>query len=229
MMRKRREQQMADDRWVTFDCFGTLVDWRGGWRRALSPIAGARIDALIEAYHVAEGEVEVERPHRLYKEVLRTGLQRGAERLGIALTDTQADVLSREWGSMRCFDDVGPALGALRAAGWKLAMLTNCDVDLFARTLETFPQRPDLVVTAEEVGSYKPALGHFEHFERQTGVARANWIHAACSWIHDIVPARSLGLKRIWIDRDRSGHDPAAATRVLPNVVELPRTVAEIA
>lgn len=220
---------MAGDRWVTFDCFGTLVDWRSGWRRALSPIAGARTDELIEAYHVAEREVEEERPHRLYKDVLRTGLRRGAERLGIALGDDEAEVLARGWGTMPVFGDVGVALGALREAGWKLAMLTNCDRDLFARTLETFPLRPDLVVTAEEVGSYKPALGHFEHFERTTGVARADWIHAACSWVHDIAPARSLGLKRIWIDRDRTGHDPAAATRVLPNVVDLPRTVAEIA
>jgi 2-haloacid dehalogenase len=108
-------------------------------------------------------------------------------------------------------------------------MLTNCDNDLFARTLESFPVRPDLVVTAERVGSYKPALGHFLQFERETGVARDNWVHTACSWIHDIAPARELGLKRIWIDRDRTGHDPAAATRVLPDLTQLPKTVREIA
>jgi 2-haloacid dehalogenase len=220
---------MAGDRWVTFDCFGTLVDWRGGWKRALTPIAGARTDALIEAYHAAEREIEEERPHRLYKEVLRRGVERGAERLGIALRKGDGDALARNWGTMDFFPDVGPALGALREAGWKLAMLTNCDLDLFALTLGRFPVRPDLVVTAEEVGSYKPALGHFNHFERVSGVARDNWIHAACSWVHDIAPARSLGLKRIWIDRDRTGHDPKAATRVLPNVVDLPRTVAEVA
>jgi 2-haloacid dehalogenase len=228
-MRERQEWQMAGDRWVTFDCFGTLVDWRTGYRHALSPIVGTRTDELIAAYHHAEREIEEERPHRLYKEVLRTGLRRGAERIGIALGDEQANALVREWGAMPVFADVGVALGALRASGWKLAMLTNCDNDLFARTLETFPLRPDLVVTAETVGSYKPKLGHFEHFEQTTGVARADWIHAACSWVHDIVPARALGLKRIWIDRDKTGHDPAAATRVLPNVVDLPKTVAEIA
>jgi 2-haloacid dehalogenase len=216
---------MTTNRWVSFDCFGTLVDWRNGFRRALQPIAGERTDALIHAYHGFERALEAEKPHRLYKDVLTMGVKRGAAEIGLALPEGQADALVREWGGMRFFSDVEPALGALREAGWKLAMLTNCDNDLFARTLESFP----VVVTAERVGSYKPALGHFLHFERETGVARDNWIHAACSWIHDIAPARELGLKRIWIDRDRTGHDPTAATRVLPDLTNLPKTVREIA
>jgi 2-haloacid dehalogenase len=220
---------MTDDRWVTFDCFGTLVDWHSGYRRALSPIAGARTDELIGAYHELERSIEAERPHRLYKDVLTTGLELAAEKIGIALPAGQSDVLVRHWGEQPFHGDVAASLGALRQAGWKLAMLTNCDDDLFARTLTTFPLRPDLVVTAEMVGSYKPELGHFTRFERETGVERRNWIHAACSWFHDIIPAQRLGLKRVWVDRDKTGHDPAAATRVLPNLVDLPRTISELA
>ncbi|HTZ80140.1 MAG TPA: HAD family hydrolase [Stellaceae bacterium] len=219
---------MTDDRWISFDCFGTLADWHGGFRRLLSPIAGARTDELIGAYHEFERAIETERPHRLYKDVLATALAEGARKIGLALPRDQADVLVRQWGELAFFDDVAPALTALRRAGWKLAMLTNCDNDLFAQTLAKFPLPPDLVVTAEMVGSYKPTLGHFVRFEQESGVRRENWIHAACSWFHDIAPARQLGIKRVWVDRDRTGHDPAAATRVLPDLRELPRTVAEI-
>jgi 2-haloacid dehalogenase len=220
---------MANDRWVTFDCFGTLVDWLTGHRRALAPLAGSRTDELIRAYHAFERPLEAERPHRLYKDVLIAALERGAQQIGFRLPQGQSDVLVREWGGMPFYEDVGPALRTLRDAGWKLAMLTNCDNDLFARTLERFPLRPDLVVTAETVGSYKPALGHFTRFEQETGIERGNWIHAACSWFHDIEPARRCGVKRVWVDRDKTGDDPAAATRVIPNLVDLPRTVGEIA
>ena len=220
---------MADDRWVSFDCFGTLADWNGGFRRALAPLAGARTDELVAAYHEFERRIEIERPHRLYKDVLATALALAARKIGLALPVGQADVLVRNWGELDFFPDVKAALTALRQAGWKLAMLTNCDNDLFAETLAKFPLAPDRVVTAEMVGSYKPELGHFTRFEQETGVQRENWIHAACSWFHDIAPARQLGIRRIWIDRDRTGHDPAAATRVLPDLVGLPKTVAELA
>jgi 2-haloacid dehalogenase len=222
------EDAMAGDRWVTFDCFGTLVDWHGGYRRILSSIAGDRTDELIRAYHDFERMIEAERPHRLYKDVLTTGLARGAERIGLALPKEEADVIVRKWGELPFYGDVATALGALREAGWKLAMLTNCDNDLFAKTLAKFPLKPDLVVTAEMVRSYKPELGHFTRFQQEIGVERRHWIHAACSWFHDIAPARHLGVKRIWVDRDRTGHDPAAATRVLPDLALLPKTVAEL-
>jgi 2-haloacid dehalogenase len=223
------EDDMTNDRWVTFDCFGTLVDWHTGYRQALFPIAGARTDELMGAYHEFERAIEAERPHHLYKDVLTTALELGARKIGVQLPDGQSDVLVRQWGEQPFYGDVATALDALRAAGWKLAMLTNCDDDLFARTLDRFPLRPDLVVTAEMVGSYKPELGHFARFEQETGVERRNWIHAACSWFHDIAPARRFGVKRVWVDRDKTGDDPAAATRVLPNLVDLPKTVEELA
>ena len=220
---------MAKDRWVTFDCFGTFVDWHTGFRRILSPIAAPRTDELIRAHHEFERAFEAQRPHRLYKDVLVAALEQGARRVGLRLPMGQSDSLVREWGTLPFYEDVGPALAALRGSGWKLAMLTNCDNDLFAQTLKQFPLQPDHVVTAEMAGSYKPALGHFIRFERDTGVERTNWIHAACSWFHDIEPARRHGVKRVWVDRDRTGDDPAAATRVIPNLADLPSTIAEIA
>jgi 2-haloacid dehalogenase len=220
---------MTTDRWITFDCFGTLIDWHAGFRRILTPIAGGRTEELIGVYHGFERALEAERPHRLYREVLTTGLGRAARQLGLALPAAETDVLAREWGELPFHDDVPQALAQLRDGGFKIGILTNCDDDLFARTLERFPRpHPDLVVTAQLVGSYKPDLGHFRHFEATTKVARHNWVHAACSWFHDIEPARRLGIARVWVDRDRTGDDPAAASRVLPGLADLARVAATL-
>jgi 2-haloacid dehalogenase len=118
------------------------------------------------------------------------------------------------------FGDTEEALRRLRSDGWSLAVLTNCDDDLFARTAQRFEDPFDRVITAQMVRSYKPALGHFKTFRETIG--DAVWVHAACSWFHDIVPARTMGVPRVWIDRDRTGDEPAIATAVLPDLIELP-------
>ncbi len=100
----------------------------------------------------------------------------------------------------------------LRDHGFKLGILTNCDDDLFESTRAALGVDIDLVVTAEQVRSYKPALGHFERFEATTGVDRSDWVHAAVAWWHDMVPARELGLTRVWVDREHSGHDASIVT-----------------
>jgi 2-haloacid dehalogenase len=219
---------MAGERWVTFDCFGTLIDWRRGFRALLEPLAGAQAAALGSAYHEAQGRLEAAAPHRLYREVLTEGLAQGAQAIGLALA--APDALVRGWHTLPLYADVPPALAALRDAGWRIGVLTNCDDDLFARTLAAHPAlAPDMIVTAEQVGSYKPAFGHFRTFQARTGVARADWVHAANSWVHDIAPARDLGIARVWVDRDRTGHDPAAASLVVGDVAGLPAAVAALA
>ena len=217
------------ERWITFDCFGTLIDWHGGFRALLAPLAGEKTGVLMDAYHGYERAIEREKPHRLYRDVLTTGLARAAAEVGLALAPEEADVLARRWGELPLYPDVPQALAELRAGGFRIGILTNCDDDLFARTLERFPlPHPDLVITAQLVGSYKPDLGHFRRFEEVSGVARRDWVHAACSWFHDIEPARRIGCARVWVDRDRTGDDPAAATRVLPDVADLPAVAAEL-
>jgi 2-haloacid dehalogenase len=213
---------MAQDRWMTFDCFGTLIDWTSGFRTILKPLAGDRADALMAEYHRAERTLEAGTPHRRYREVLTLGMRQSAEAIGLDLAAADADSLVRRWGELPLYPDVPAAFAALRDAGWKIAMLTNCDDDLFAMTAARNPTlAPDLVVTAEQVGSYKPAFGHFARFEERTGVKRQDWVHAACSWHHDIEPARRYGIARVWVDRDRTGEDPAAATHVVPDVAGL--------
>ena len=215
-----------NSRWVTFDCFGTLVDWHSGFAGILRPLAGGRTSELISAYHRHERVLEQKRPHRLYADVLREGIARAARDIRLSLPAEELGALPDHWGTQPVFADVEPALAALRAAGWKLAVLTNCDRALFARTEKAFRQPFDLVVTAEEVKDYKPSLAHFRHFWRVSGVEQRDWIHAACSFYHDIVPAREMGIARIWVDRDLTGEDASAATLRIGNMSELPAAIA---
>jgi len=119
-------------------------------------------------------------------------------------------------------------LASLRSAGYQLAVLTNCDEDLFDRTERSFVQPFDLVVTAQAVGSYKPSLRHFQQFERTTGVRRSHWVHVACSWYHDIAPARELGIARVWLDRDATLDDASAASVRVTGATEVASAVARI-
>jgi 2-haloacid dehalogenase len=212
-------------RWVTFDCFGTLVDWHTGFAAVLRAIAGDRLPELLAAYHRHEREAEAERPHRLYRDVLATALRRAARQIALPLTDEQATALPRNWNAQPVFPDVESALAGLRQLGYRLGVLTNCDDDLFARTQHSFRQPFDLVVTAEQVQDYKPALTHFRRFFRVSGVELGNWVHVACSFFHDIGPARQMGVKRIWVDRDRTGDDPAAASVRLDDATGLVEAV----
>jgi len=102
-----------------------------------------------------------------------------------------------------------------------LAVLTNCDDDLFAQTQRNFRQPFDLVITAEQVGDYKPSLKHFRKFAEVTGATSRDWMHVACSWFHDIAPARSLGIPRVWLDRDKTGEDPGTATARMESAAEV--------
>jgi 2-haloacid dehalogenase len=215
-------------RWVTFDCFGTLVDWHSGFSAILRPIAGDRTAELLHAYHSFEPQIEAEQPHKLYKEVLATALLLAARKTGVSLSESQARSLPQAWSSLPVFFDVEAELAALRKAGYKLGVLTNCDEALFEQTKRCFRVPFDMVVTAECVRDYKPSLSHFRFFSRISGVDHADWVHVACSWFHDIAPAREFGIRRIWLDRDGTGEDPTTATLRLPSAQGLANAVAQI-
>lgn len=199
-------------RWVTFDCYGTLVDWQAGLTSVLSPLAGGRAAELVRAYHATERCVEQQRPHKPYKDVLVTALVRAARSAGLPLSEGEARALPQSWTAMRPFPDTEALLAELRARGYRLAVLTNCDDDLFEVTHRTFRHPFDLFLTAERVRAYKPAPWHFRAFELITGARRGEWVHVACSWYHDIAPARTLGVNRVWLDRERTGDDPGVAS-----------------
>jgi 2-haloacid dehalogenase len=216
-------------RWITFDCYGTLLDWQSGFVAILKTIAAERTGDLLEAYHRNEPKVEGERPFRSYKQVLEISLLRAASEVGIQLTQEQARSLPSQWFRLPVFGDVEEALSQLRSAGYKLGVLTNCDEDLFAQTQRSFKQPFDLVVTAERVRDYKPSLSHFRFFAQTSRVQLADWVHVGCSDFHDIAPAGQLGLKCIWLDRERrsQAHTTKASLRLL-TATELPAAVARL-
>jgi 2-haloacid dehalogenase len=218
---------MADDKWLTFDCYGTIADWNTGMRAALTPVAGVGASILLASYHHAELVLE-SGPWRPYREVLTEGLRIGARRAGMPLDSADQGALVRAWAEMPVFEDTGPALSALVADGWKLAILTNCDDDLFAMTARKLPVPFDVVVTAQQVRSYKPDLPHFRKFAEITGATPENWIHVANSWVHDMLPAARLGLRSIWVDRDLTGHPAKLADRRVTAMRRLPETVADV-
>jgi 2-haloacid dehalogenase len=213
------------DKWVTFDCFGTLMDWQTGFRKALASIAGDKTAALVDAYHSEEHKTQDAGPTRPYREILKLSLQRAADTMDLKLNDAEADILALTWAEMPIFPDTKASLDQLHADGWKVAVLTNCDNELFAKTEAVFPVKLDMVVTSQDVGSYKPSLGHFNEFAKRSGVDRDRWVHAAVSWYHDMKAAEVLGLKRVWVDRENTGQDPSICTAHIHDMASLPRTL----
>jgi 2-haloacid dehalogenase len=216
------------DKWLTFDCYGTIADWNSGMGAALERVAGQDAAGLLGSYHQAELELEAGPGWMPYREVLTAGLAWAAQREGLSLPAGASDSFVTAWPDMPVFEDAGPALTALREQGWRLAILTNCDDDLFAMTRERLPVPFDDWVTAQQVGRYKPDLAHFWAFADKTGVAKENWIHVANSWVHDMLPAARMGLRSVWVDRDLTGHPAKLADRRITSMRRLPETVADV-
>ena len=210
-------------RWLTFDCFGTLIDWRHGIRTTAEMLFPGQGDAFLDAFVGVENEVEGERPFRRYRDVLAETTRRVAARLSLELEPDDATALVSTIPHWQPFADVGPTLAGLRREGWNMALLTNCDRDLIALTQRRLPASFDAVVTAEDVSAYKPDHAHFERFRTSFGESAAAWIHVAQSYFHDITPAHELGIARIWVNRQGEKHDPSLADGVIRGLDELPQ------
>ena len=188
---------------VTFDCYGTLIDWEtsiGGWFQSKAAFAGitlSRGDALA-AYAEIEPAVEAEF-YRPYRQVLAETALRVGRRLGWRLTAREAASLVESLPDWRPFSDTNSALERLSVAGYRLGILSNVDDDLLANTMRHFRVHFDILVTAQQVRSYKPAFGHFQTARQRIG--GAPWLHAAQSHFHDVVPARALGIPVAWVNR----------------------------
>ena len=215
------------DRWLTFDCFGTLIDWRHGIRTTGELLFPGRGADFLDAYIALEAEVE-KGQFRRYRAILAETARRAAKELSLDLKLDDESALVSTIPHWPPFPDVGPALMTLRKDGWKLALLTNCDRDLIAQTQRRLPVPFDAVITAEDVSAYKPDHAHFLLFQSTFGAAPATWIHAAQSYFHDIRPAAAMGIPRIWVNRQGEKDDPSLADAVVSGLAELPEAVANL-
>jgi 2-haloacid dehalogenase len=190
------------ERWATFDCYGTLIDWNGGIGRELERLFGAEQAArLLHGYHEVEQELQRERPGASYREILTAALALLAEREGVHLDAGEHDALARSLPAWRPFSETRESLEDARARGWKLAILSNTDRDFIDASLAQIGVPFELAIVAGEIGSYKPAHRHWEVFEERTGVPRTAHVHVGASLYHDIAPATALGLRTVWINR----------------------------
>ena len=203
---------------LTFDCYGTLIDWEAGLLAALRPWAARhRIalgdEALLAAFGEAESRIQKEAPRTPYPEVLRASQRALAERLGVVQEPDAADRIALSVRDWPAFGDSPAALAYLKRH-YKLVIVSNVDRASFVHSNKKLGVEFDAIVTAQDVGSYKPAPAHFhEAFRRLAalGVPRAEILHVAQSLFHDHVPAKALAMTTVWINR-RAGREGWGAT-----------------
>lgn len=219
------EQRESDSTtWITFDCYGTLVDWREGFaetmrQMGLSPSAGGE-DRLFRAYLAAERVVEAG-PYRPYREVMAEALVQAARAEGLELSLSQAEQLPRSLPEWPLFPDVRDSLAHLRRQGFHLGILSNIDRDLLDRTLSHHGISVDFIVTAEDVRSYKPAPPHWARFLKGTGAVPSSVFHVSGSYGYDLEIAAALGFRTVYVAR--YGPPPAGprVDLVIPGLREL--------
>jgi 2-haloacid dehalogenase len=212
-------------RWATFDCYGTLVDWNRGIGDELQRLFGpeAREPALAR-YHELEPEIQRETPDAAYRDVLAETLAGVAASLGRELSGDERNALGRSLPTWPVFDEAPAALAEARRRGWRLVILSNTDREYIEASMERIGVPFERAIVASEIGSYKPAHGHWEEFVRATGADPARHVHVAASLFHDVAPSRELGIPCVWINRlNEAGGDGAAAE--LPDLSALPDTL----
>lgn len=193
--------------WLTFDCYGTLIQWDEGLLAAVSQILarhpGSNIDpaTLIRVYDKYEHELEGERPHKSFRTVAGEGLRLAMEELKLSYSPEDIEILTGSISRMPPFPEVVEALGALKAQGFKLCIISNTDDDIIAGNVAQLGGHVDRVITAQQAEAYKPTQQIFDHAHAALGLSRADVVHICASPHLDLAAARDLGFRCIWIDR----------------------------
>jgi 2-haloacid dehalogenase len=214
-MSKQSEMQKFEGFEVlSFDCYGTLIDWENGILNALRPLFSSREigcpdEEILESY--AEFEWELEQQEYIgYREVLRRVVEKFGERKGFEPKANELDCLADSLKEWNPFPDTIEALKTLNKR-FKLAIISNIDDDLLAHTVDRLKTRFDWLITSQQARVYKPSKRMFEFALEKLGISPTKILHVAQSMYHDIIPAKSMGLSTAWIDRRRGKKGPAAA------------------
>jgi len=207
---------------LTFDCYGTLIDWETGLTDAFAPVLrahGVEADGEDVLARYARHEAAAEAgPYLRYRDVLAAGIRGVAWELGFEPTDAEVATFSGSVADWPAFPDSAVALARLKAR-FRLGVITNCDDDLFAASNERLGVEFDWIVTAQQVGSYKPDEHNFQVAFERLGLPRDRVLHVAQSLFHDHAPAQRLGLRSVWIDRrhDRAGSGATPTASATPD------------
>ncbi len=208
---------------LSFDCYGTLIDWETGILAALKPILEGHHrqltdNAILELYGTLEAQIE-SGDYLPYRLVLQRVTQRLGARLSFPLYEGEATALADSLKNWPPFPDTVEALKRLKSR-FKLAIISNTDDDLFAETAKLLEVPFDHVITAQQVKSYKPSHRNFEHALQVIGVPKEKILHCAQSVFHDVVPAKKLGIANVWVNR-RAGKQGGGATKVATETPDL--------
>ena len=200
---------------LTFDCYGTLIDWEGGMRAALARVIKKRglfLDPFEVHQKYAELEPDIQETRGgNYVDVMRMGVRETFEHYGVDVTDQEASVFGDTLASWPKFPDTTEALTEMKNRGYKLVILSNTDENFIRQSIETIEVQFNEVITAQAVGSYKPARGHWDRMLETLGVSKDVVLHVAQSYYHDVEPATGLGFKMAWINR--KGQEPWGEAR----------------
>ncbi len=191
---------MSRFQYLTFDCYGTLIDWKSGIESALESIGlEPKGRHLMAAY--LQAEKEEEGTYKKYREVLERTAERVASRFGVDLRTGEARRFAASVPDWPAFPDTSAALKELGERGYSRYILSNVDTDLLQKTIAKSRLEVDGFVTAEQTGSYKPSPGHWVEFMRRTKAKKGEILHVAQSVYHDIEPTRALGISSAWVNR----------------------------
>ncbi len=220
--------------WLTFDCYGTLIQWDEGLLAAVERILAKRrspgvdADTLIAVYDKYEHALEQTPPHRKFRAVAGIGLERAMRELGLSFAPDDTEMLASSISQMPPFPEVPPALGKLKQMGFKLCIVSNTDDDIIAGNVAQLGGHIDRVISAEQAGAYKPSRKIFEHAHKAIGVKLDDVVHICASPHLDHAAARDMGFRCVWINRG-TGRKPLPDYRPdaeLPSLDRVPPLLA---
>ena len=214
---------------LTFDCYGTLIDWEGGMRASLESVVQrtglpAPWETLTAKYIEVEMDVEAE-PYRPYREVLQIALRRTFESYGFEINEQEQQAFVDSIRSWPPFAETQTVLESLIRKGKQLAILSNIDNDIIRESVQHIGVPFDWIISAEDVNSYKPAHGHWTRFLEISGVPKERILHVGASALHDIRPAKEIGFRSVWVNRTNEPSNLCEPDSMLSDLRKLPELV----